>query len=116
MHERRIVSYITARLQNPAHEPFLLPEVRVNIDNLGVLAAWRRRGVGRQLMAAVEHWALQHGARRIMLSAWEFNQGALGSMAPLATRHSAGTCGRHFRRRRRQRPWRRIATGASNTG
>src|SRR5262245_26061153 len=68
VHERRIVGFITVRLQQVAHEPFLTPEVRVNIDNLGILPTWRRHGIGRQLMAVAEQWARQRGARRIMLS------------------------------------------------
>ena|SRR5215831_1351651 len=78
VHERRIVGFITVHLQQVPQEPFLVPEVRANIDNLGILPAWQRRGIGRQLMAEAEQWARQHGAHRIMLSVWEFNQGALG--------------------------------------
>jgi ribosomal protein S18 acetylase RimI-like enzyme len=76
--ESRIVGFITARLQLAAPEPFLTPEVRVHVDTLGILPAWQRRGIARRLMEAVESWARQRGARRITLSVWEFNRGALG--------------------------------------
>jgi ribosomal protein S18 acetylase RimI-like enzyme len=76
--EGRVVGFVTIRLRPAPHEPYLMPEVRALIDSLGILPAWRRRGVARELMAAAEQWARQRGARRLMLNVWEFNDGALG--------------------------------------
>jgi ribosomal protein S18 acetylase RimI-like enzyme len=73
----RIVGFVTIRLRHAAHEPFLVPEVRAHVESLGILPAWRRRGIGRKLMEAVEQWARQHDARRMTLNVWEFNDGAL---------------------------------------
>jgi diamine N-acetyltransferase len=73
----RIVGFATVRLRPAADEPFLVPEVRAHVESLGILPAWRRRGIGQRLMEAVEQWARQHDARRITLNVWEFNDGAL---------------------------------------
>lgn len=75
--EEQIVGFLSVRLRQAVHEPFLVPEVRAVVDNLGILPAWQRRGIGRQLMDAAEQWAREHGARRLILSVWEFNAGAL---------------------------------------
>jgi ribosomal protein S18 acetylase RimI-like enzyme len=76
-HDGRIVGFVTIQLRPAAHEPFFTPEARAVVDSLGILPAWRRRGIGRQLMEAAEEWARQRGARRLMLSVWEFNDNAL---------------------------------------
>src|SRR5262249_35583057 len=60
-----------------------VPEVRALVESLGVLPAWRHRGIARQLMGAAEQWARQHGAQRLMLNVWEFNVGALSLYADL---------------------------------
>jgi diamine N-acetyltransferase len=77
----RIVGFVTLRLRPASHELFLVPEARAIVESLGILPAWRRRGIARQLMAAAEQWARQRGARRILLNVWEFNAGALGFYA-----------------------------------
>lgn len=46
------------------------------IDGLVVEAAWRRAGVGRQLMQAVEAWALAGGAAWVELNVYELNPDA----------------------------------------
>jgi ribosomal protein S18 acetylase RimI-like enzyme len=76
--DEQILGFVTVRLRPAAHEPYLVPELRASVDSLGILPAWQRRGIGQRLMAAVEQWAREHGARRILLSVWAFNAGALG--------------------------------------
>jgi GNAT superfamily N-acetyltransferase len=46
------------------------------IDGLAVDAAWRRSGVGRRLVQAVEVWTLDAGAAWVELNLYEFNQDA----------------------------------------
>ena len=40
----------------------------MTVDALGVAAAYRRRSVGTRLMQAVEAWARERGAARIVLT------------------------------------------------
>lgn len=44
-----------------------LGDVRADVPALGVDSRWRRRGIGRQLMARAEAWALEQGARTLTL-------------------------------------------------
>ena len=73
--EGQIVGFVTLKLRPDAHEPYLV--------SVGVLPAWRHRGIARQLMVAAEQWARQRGAQRLMLNVWEFNVGALSLYADL---------------------------------
>jgi ribosomal protein S18 acetylase RimI-like enzyme len=73
----QIVGYVTVHLPPAPDESFLVPEVRAHVEGLGVLAAWRRRGIGRQLMEAAQQWAGERGARRVTLNIWSFNDEAL---------------------------------------
>jgi ribosomal protein S18 acetylase RimI-like enzyme len=82
----QIVGFVTIRLESTTQKPWMVPEVRAHIDNLGILPRWRRRGLGRQLMAAGEQWAQQHGACRILLNVWEFNDAALALYETLGYR------------------------------
>jgi GNAT superfamily N-acetyltransferase len=43
------------------------------LDGLAVDAAWRRRGIGRLLVRAVESWAVRLGAPWVELNVYEFN-------------------------------------------
>lgn len=72
-----VVGFLTIRLRPAPQEPFLAPETRAHVDNLGVLPQWRGHGIGQVLMQAAEEWARQHGARRLMLNVWEFNHRAV---------------------------------------
>jgi diamine N-acetyltransferase len=76
-HEGEVIGFVTAQLRPPAQEPYLAPERRALVQNLGMLSAWRGQGIGRTLMEAAEAWARQHGATRLVLNVWEFNTGAL---------------------------------------
>jgi GNAT superfamily N-acetyltransferase len=76
-HEGLVIGFITAQMRPPAQEPYFVPERRALVQNLGMLSAWRGQGIGRALMEAVEGWAREHGATRLVLNVWEFNTGAL---------------------------------------
>jgi len=47
-----------------------------HIVTIDVLAGWRRRGVGRELMDAVEAWAVEQGLRMLYLETAEDNLAA----------------------------------------
>ncbi len=76
-HERAVIGFVTVQIRPPAQEPYLVPERRALVQNLGMLSAWRGQGIGRTLMEAAEAWARQHGATRLVLNVWEFNVDAL---------------------------------------
>lgn len=65
----------------------------IHINNLAVLPAWRRRGIGRTLLTHVLRVGRQQGARRATLEVRESNQAAL------ALYHAVGfvVCGRRPR-------------------
>jgi ribosomal protein S18 acetylase RimI-like enzyme len=62
--------------RSPALEVFT-PRLSCSVDSIGVNEAWQHRGVGKQLMSAVERWAEEQGADEISLSVHSFNQGAI---------------------------------------
>jgi GNAT superfamily N-acetyltransferase len=82
-HAGEIVGFVTVRLRLGPFEPFQVSEPRAIVDQLGIAAAWRRRGIGRALMDAAHEWARQHGVCRVLLNVWEFNEGAQALYASL---------------------------------
>jgi len=63
-------------LRRPAHT-FAHARASVLVDQLAVVPAARRSGVGRQLMAAAEEYARSHGIARVELDVRGFNQQAI---------------------------------------
>jgi ribosomal protein S18 acetylase RimI-like enzyme len=76
-HQGEVIGFVTVQLRPPAQEPYLVPERRALVQNLGMLTGWRSQGIGRALMERAEGWARQHGATILVLNVWEFNTGAL---------------------------------------
>jgi GNAT superfamily N-acetyltransferase len=69
----RVVGAVDAHLERPvadASRQILrdLARLRVSVDALGVEEAYRRQGVGTQLMRAVEAWGRDRGAARVVLT------------------------------------------------
>jgi ribosomal protein S18 acetylase RimI-like enzyme len=75
--EGEVIGFATVRAGDAPDKPFLQPARVAVVDSLGVLDAWQGKGAGRALMAAAETWARDHGAERLHLNVWEFNQGAI---------------------------------------
>jgi GNAT superfamily N-acetyltransferase len=70
-----VVGDVSARLERPAEDAErqvlrYLGEVRVYVAALGVVQAYRRRGVGTRLMGAIEQWARESGAVCVMLDTY----------------------------------------------
>lgn len=63
-------------IDRPA-SPYRLSQSSVVIDELGVDAAYRRRGVASALVAFCRQEARRKGFERIELNMWEFNEAAL---------------------------------------
>lgn len=72
-----VIGFATIRVGDAPDEPFWMPARVAFVDSLGVLETWRGRGAGRMLMDAAEGWARTHGAERLHLNVWEFNEGAI---------------------------------------
>jgi len=49
----------------------------VVLDNIYVLADYRRKGIAAKLFSEVENWAKDQGAVRLDLHTWDFNKGAI---------------------------------------
>ena len=62
--------------EQPEELPVRVSHPFVQIDNLVVAAAARRRGVGTALIRACVAWAADRGVDRVELKMLEFNQGA----------------------------------------
>ncbi len=71
-----LAGFVQAIVRDAPDIPILVPRRYASVDNLGVRAESRRRGIGRLLMAAAAAWALAHGATGIELSVHEFNEAA----------------------------------------
>jgi GNAT superfamily N-acetyltransferase len=46
-------------------------------QGLVVSEPFRKQGLGKQLLEAVQSWMSEHGAAEIMLDMWEFPEGPL---------------------------------------
>jgi GNAT superfamily N-acetyltransferase len=75
--EGEVIGFATVRVGDAPDEPYWQPARVAFVDSLGVLDAWQGKGAGRALMAAAEIWARDHGAERLHLNVWEFNEGAI---------------------------------------
>jgi ribosomal protein S18 acetylase RimI-like enzyme len=71
-----VIGFVTIRMRAAPYAPYHVPEPRAIVDSLGIRSAWRRRGIGRQLMDAAHAWAREQGLCRVVLSVWAFNRGA----------------------------------------
>lgn len=56
--------------------PLLVPRRTAFIDTLVVKETFRRRGIGRQLLEAVEKWSRTRGVDLLELNVWQFNKKA----------------------------------------
>lgn len=56
--------------------PYTLERRYLHVDEFGVDRAFRRCGVGRELMDFIREDARRHGLTRIELDVWAFNEGA----------------------------------------
>jgi GNAT superfamily N-acetyltransferase len=75
------VGYATAELRLRAANVFS-PELRwMEVDNVGVLPAFQRRGIGTGLLDAVVAFAHEEGIAELQLSTWDFNTRAQAAFA-----------------------------------
>ncbi len=70
------VGYVWGQIQRKEENLFKHAQERIYICQLSVDLAHRRKGVGRELIRAVEHLAKEKGIHRIALDSWVFNDQA----------------------------------------
>lgn len=72
----QLVGFVSATLWE---ESGMIKGVKtVCLDNIYVLPTYRRKGIATKLFSEVELWAKEHGAIRLDLWTWDFNQDAIG--------------------------------------
>jgi ribosomal protein S18 acetylase RimI-like enzyme len=69
--------FVRVEVRSAPDVPFFEPRRFAQVEELVVDERFRRRGVGRLLMAHAHRWALDRGLRRVELTVWEFNRAAL---------------------------------------
>lgn len=75
--EGGVVGFANVQFVSTETNPLVQPVAHARIGSVGVAAAHRRRGIGRELMRRVEEWAAARGAHRIALNVWAFNGRAI---------------------------------------
>jgi ribosomal protein S18 acetylase RimI-like enzyme len=70
------VGYVWCTIQQRHENVFKYGQERIYIHQLSVEPEFRRKGVGRKLMHAVESVARENGISRFALDSWEFNKEA----------------------------------------
>lgn len=73
----------------------VLQPIRIcRIDSIVVTSAERGSGVGRKLVAAVEAWGREHGAKDLRLSVYTFNESAIAAYERMGLSIRAHTMGK----------------------
>jgi ribosomal protein S18 acetylase RimI-like enzyme len=67
---------ISVRLYDTPPDPAMIPRRRGHVEMLVVGRKFRRRGIGRGLMAEVAIWARTEGAAELVLTVWAGNHDA----------------------------------------
>ncbi len=76
-HDGVIAGFLSALVRNSPDLPMFVPRRWLVVDNVAVLNAYRRMGIGQALMHQVHAWAHEQGLAEIELSVWEFNEDAI---------------------------------------
>jgi ribosomal protein S18 acetylase RimI-like enzyme len=80
---RTSVGYISSSLRDTPATPFCLPRQLLWIEQVSVLPAWQRRGVGRALLERALDHARASGVTEVELASWCFNEPAQQSFRRL---------------------------------
>lgn len=73
---RQVLGLAVALLRRTPDLPIIVPQLYVLLDGLVVASSSQRQGIGERLVAAVEAWAQQKGARWVQLEVHAFNTAA----------------------------------------
>jgi len=69
----QVVGLATVRLRSAPELAVFIPQDSAVVDDVVVLPAWRRRGIGTLLLRAAETWAHARGAAWLELVVYDFN-------------------------------------------
>jgi len=75
-HGGMIVGFLGALVRQNPDLPMFVPRRWLVVDNVAVLNAYRRMGVGRALMQQAHEWAQAQSLAEVELTVWEFNEDA----------------------------------------
>ncbi|HEX3054491.1 MAG TPA: GNAT family N-acetyltransferase [Aggregatilineaceae bacterium] len=76
-HEGVIVGLLSALVRQNPDLPMFVPRRWLVVDNVAVLNAYRRMGIGRALMQQAHAWAHEQRLAAVELTVWEFNADAI---------------------------------------
>ena len=68
------VGYVWGTIQRRPENVFKYGQERMHIHQLSVEPDYRRKGVGRKLLHAVDNVARENGISKFVLDSWEFNK------------------------------------------
>jgi ribosomal protein S18 acetylase RimI-like enzyme len=72
-----VCGFAVLREIHKPEDPFKREDWFLDVDELGVAASHRRRGVGTALISFIRAYARERGFNRLELNMWEFNREAL---------------------------------------
>jgi ribosomal protein S18 acetylase RimI-like enzyme len=76
-HEGMIVGLLSALVRQNPDLPMFVPRRWLVVDNVAVLNAYQRMGIGRALMQQAQAWAQEQDLAEVELTVWEFNEDAI---------------------------------------
>ena len=74
--EGELVGYLVARVHDTPEDPLLVRRRRAHVEDMMVAATARRQGVGRALVEAAARLSRERGAKCVLLTVWQGNEGA----------------------------------------
>ena len=74
--DAEVVGMVAASLREEKQNLMLQDRRCCCVDTIAVKEGYRRQGIGRGLMLALEEWAKEQEAQEIRFTVWQFNNGA----------------------------------------
>lgn len=72
-----VIGFAVINRTHRKETPFQYARDYIEIDELGVDCAHKRKGVATEILKFIEYYAMENGIARIELNMWEFNEEAL---------------------------------------
>ncbi len=73
-----IVGFAVGLMRDIPESMFAEKSQHLYLDRIAVDPAFRRKGIGRELVQTLLNYARQEGLKQVVLDTWEFNDGARG--------------------------------------